>query len=218
MKINVLCVGNSLLHHTPCADIFWEGNWGMAASCKENDYFHTLQRRLRGKYPEIEFNFRENGSYLLEQALRTDDDKKDYTDVCEELFGESLKVMIPDIVTLQLGDNCPHEQTTDYAFANGIIKTVDFFKKYNPNVIVILCRPWYGELIDRRHVGVIIAARETEMPLVNLNQYYCEENQAKGLFKHNGVQNHPGDRGMWFISEEYTTAISKIIDSKFLEK
>lgn len=217
MKLNILCVGNSLLHHGPSETVMWDGDWGMAASCRENDYYHTLQRRLRGKYPDIDFNFRENGSYLIESAIMNDENA-DYSDVLNRLFGESLKAITPDIVTLQMGDNCPHERTTDYAFANAIIQTVEYFKKANPDVTVILCRPWYGELIDRRHVGTIIAARETEMPLVNLNQYYLEENQAKGLFKHNGVQNHPGDRGMWLIAEEYTKAISKIIDYKFLEK
>jgi hypothetical protein len=217
MKVNILCVGYSILHHGPCADVFWEGDWGMAASCRENDYYHTLQRRLRGKYPDIEFNFRENGSYLIETSIYKDEEK-DYTEECDKLFGASLEAMTPDIVTLQLGDNCPHERTTDNAFANAIISVVNYFKKHNPNVTVILCRPWYGELIDRKHVGTIIAARETEMPLVDLNQYHIEENEAKGLFKHNGVQCHPGDRGMWLIADEFTKAISKIIDSKFLEK
>ena len=217
MKLNVLCVGNSLLHHTPCIDIFWEGDWGMAASCKENDYYHILQRRLCGKYPEIEFNFRENGSYLIEQAIRKDENK-DYTEVLDKLFGESLKAMIPDIVTLQFGDNCPHHETSDTAFANGLIQTVRYFQKYNPNVVTILCLTWYGEMIDSKHIGTLIASRETEMPFVNLTQFFKPENQALGLFRHNGVQNHPGDRGMWLIAEEYTTAISKIIDSKFLEK
>ena len=217
MKFNILCVGNSILHHTPCADIFWEGDWGMAASCKENDYYHTLQRRLRGKYPDIEFNFRENGSYLIESSIMKDENA-DYSEVLEKLFGESLKVITPDIVTLQLGDNCPHDRTSDTAFANALIKTVEYFKKSNPDVVVILCLTWYGEMIDSKHIGTLIASRETKMPFVDLNKLFCPENQAHGLFKHNGVQNHPGDRGMWMIAEEYTKAISKIIDSKLLEK
>lgn len=217
MKINILCVGNSILHHPPCDDVFWEYDWGMAASCRENDYYHTLQRRLRGKYPDIEFDFHENGSYLIENSIMNDENA-DYTDVLNQLFGKTLSETTPDIVTLQFGDNCPHERTTDYAYANAVIQTVNYFKKHNPNVTCILCRPWYGELIDRKHVGTIIAARETEMLLANINQYFCEENQAIGLFKHKGVQNHPGDRGMWLIADEFAKAISKIIDSKFLEK
>ena len=69
-------------------------------------------------------------------------------------------------------------------------------------------------MIDSKHIGTLIAARETMMPFVDLNKLFCPENQALGLFKHNGVQNHPGDRGMWLIAEEYTNAISKIIEKK----
>ena len=189
----------------------------MAASCKENDYYHTLQRRLRGKYPDIEFNFRENGSYLIEYAIRKDENK-DYTEVLDELFYDSLKAMTPDIVILQFGDNCPHHETSDTAFANGLIKTVEYLQKVNPGVIAILCLTWYGEMIDSKHIGTLIASRETKMPFVNLNQFFKPENQAHGLFKHSVVQKYPGDRGMWLIAEEYFKAISKIIDSKLLEK
>ncbi len=213
MKLNILCVGNSLLHHPPCEDVFWEGDWGMAASCKESDYYHCLQRRLRGKYPDIEFNFHENGSSMLERAI-TKSDNEDYTSVFENLFGQSLDEMVPDIVTLQLGDNCPHENTTDSAYAHAMIETVKYFQKFNSEVTVIFCLPWYGELIDSKHIGTLIAARETRMPFVDLTKLFCVENQAIGLFKHNGVQNHPGDRGMWLVSEEYFAAISKIIDTK----
>lgn len=217
MKINILCVGNSILHHSPSEAVFWDGDWGMAASCRENDYYHTLQRRLRGKYTDIEFEFRENGSFLFESSIK-EDENKDYTEIFDKLFGITLSDFKPDIVSLQLGDNCPHHETSDISYAHAIVEAVNYFKKINPDVTVLLCLTWYGEMIDSKHIGTLIASRETEMPFVDLNKLFCPENQALGLFKHNGVQNHPGDRGMWLIAEEYTKAISKIIDSKFLEK
>ena len=218
MKLNILCIGNSLLHHPPCADVYWDYDWGMAASCKENDYYHTLQRRLAGKYPDIEFNWRENGAGPFEQYIKNKDANEDYSDILSKLYGASISEMLPDVVTLQMGDNTPHHETTDTAFANAVIQAVRFFQDKNPNVVVILCMQWYGEMIDSKHIGTLIAARETEMPYVDLTKLFCPENQALGLFKHNGVQNHPGDRGMWLIAEEYAKAISKIIDSKLLEE
>ncbi len=189
----------------------------MAASCRENDYFHTLQRRLAGKYPNIEFVWRESGAGAFEQHIKNKDENEDYTEILNRLYGVTVNETVPDIVTLQMGDNTPHHETSDMAFANAVIQAVKFFQKKNPNVIVILCMPWYGEMIDSKHIGTLIAARETMMPFVDLNKLFCAENQAHGLFKHSGVQNHPGDRGMWLIAEEYTLAISKIIDSNFFE-
>ncbi len=218
MKLNILCIGNSLLHHAPYADVFWEGDWGMAASCRDNDYYHTLQRRLSGKYPKIEFVWHENGAGPFENYIKNKNENEDYTEILTTLYGKSLDEAVPDIVTLQMGDNTPHHETTDTAFANAVVQAVRFFQNKNPDVVVILCMPWYGEMIDSKHIGTLIAARETMMPFVDLTKLFCPENQAFGLFKHNGVQNHPGDRGMWLIAEEYTKAISKIIESKFLDK
>lgn len=211
MKINILCVGNSLLHHTPCADVFWDGDWGMAASCAENDYYHMLVQRLVKKYSNVDFTFRKNGSSSFERAI-TKSDTEDYTEVFDNLFGSSLEAMTPDIVTLQMGDNCPHESTTDTAYAHAIVEAVEYFKENNPNVVVVLCLPWYGEMIDSKHIGTLIAARETMMPFVDLTKLFCCENQARGLFKHDGVQTHPGDEGMEKIADEYFNALSKIID------
>ena len=42
-QISVLCVGNSILAHGPSESIGWSGNWGMAASSADKDYYHLLQ-------------------------------------------------------------------------------------------------------------------------------------------------------------------------------
>ena len=189
----------------------------MAASCTENDYYHILQKLLCEKFPDIELEFRENGSYQFESSIKKDENK-DYTEVFNGMFGASLEKMTPDIVTLQMGDNCPHHETSDIAYAHAMTEAVGYFQKVNPNVTVVLCLPWYGEMIDSKHIGTLIAARETMMPYVNLNTLFHPENQALGLFEHAGVQNHPGDRGMKLIAESFCETISKIIEFKYLNK
>lgn len=214
MKLNVLFVGNSLLHHAPYDEVSWTGDWGMAASCPEKDYYHIVRKKLCAKYSDIEFNFAENGSFSLERGI-TKSDTEDYSNLLSQMFEKSLSNMTPDIVALQLGDNCPHESTTDTAYAHAMIETVNFFKSKNQNVTIILCLPWFGEMIDSKHIGTLIAARKTEMPFVDLNKHSLPENMALGLFKHDGVQRHPGNRGMELVALEYEKAISDIIDKKF---
>lgn len=216
MKMNILFVGNSLLHHAPYDEVSWTGDWGMAASCPEKDYYHIVQKNLRAKYPNIEFDFAENGSFALERGI-TKSDTEDYSKLLDEMFRDNLSKTVPDIVALQLGDNCPHEDTTDTAYAHTMIETVKFFKEKNPNIEVILCLPWFGGMIDSKHIGTLIASRETECPYVDLTKHYCDENMALGLFEHEGVQKHPGDKGMELVALEYEKAISKIIDEKFLK-
>ncbi len=42
----VLFVGNSITLHGPRPQIGWTNNWGMAASARDKDYVHLLQKRI----------------------------------------------------------------------------------------------------------------------------------------------------------------------------
>ena len=45
-KVKVLFIGNSITRHEPKPEIGWDNDWGMAASCRENDYVHVAVRFL----------------------------------------------------------------------------------------------------------------------------------------------------------------------------
>ena len=47
--IRVLFAGNSITRHGPKEEIGWYGDYGMAASCEENDYVHVMMAAIREK-------------------------------------------------------------------------------------------------------------------------------------------------------------------------
>ena len=42
----VLFVGNSITLHGPRPQIGWTNNWGMAATARDRDYVHLLQKKI----------------------------------------------------------------------------------------------------------------------------------------------------------------------------
>ena len=45
--IKVMFVGNSITLHGVLPSIGWNNEWGMAASAKENDYVHIIEKKVK---------------------------------------------------------------------------------------------------------------------------------------------------------------------------
>ena len=50
----VLFVGNSITLHGPRPQIGWTNNWGMAASARDKDYVHLLQKKIAAVRPDAQ--------------------------------------------------------------------------------------------------------------------------------------------------------------------
>jgi hypothetical protein len=88
---NVLILGNSITNH-PVTDYWW-GEWGMAASTKENDYVHKLQKMLR----TANRNCKVEGYQIWDwERNHTHYDKSNL---------DTLFINKPDLVIIRLGEN-----------------------------------------------------------------------------------------------------------------
>ena len=54
-KVKVLFIGNSITRHEPKSEIGWDNDWGMAASCRENDYVHVAVRLMEEKLGRVNY-------------------------------------------------------------------------------------------------------------------------------------------------------------------
>ena len=53
----VLILGNSIVLHSPRAEIGWYGDWGMAASVRDSDFVHLLIRDIHKKDSTVMVKF-----------------------------------------------------------------------------------------------------------------------------------------------------------------
>ena len=186
--LKVLFVGNSITRHGYKADIGWYGDWGMAASCKENDYVHKTVDMLREKYGEIDF--------FVAQAAEWERNYERTSEVLSESYSKA-RDFGADIVIIRIGENMPKGSAPECKpqFA----EMIKFFAS-NPKAKVIVTDSFWRN--DARDGMIKEIAEENGYVFCHLCDLELDEsNMAIGLFEHKGVAKHPSDKGMEMIAK-----------------
>ncbi len=207
-SVKIFCIGNSLLIHGPSQGIGWNGNWGMAASCEENDYYHVMQKMFKEEFPEYKTEWSRVGAAGFERGITSSLDQ-DYTSLLNSVVG-GIKNFKPDIVTVQIGDNTPADAITEASFAYALAELVEYCRTVNPDVKVILSKPFYAGA-GIKATGAQKAAEQTGVPCVDLAEFNVNEYKAIGQFEHAGVAGHPNDKGMEKVAEAFYSVIRQYI-------
>lgn len=184
----VLFAGNSITRHGYAPQIGWNNDWGMAASDIEKDYVHILIKNIRQTDSDAAFCIAQVADWEREY-LNGETVLDKYTDASD--FGA-------DIIIMRMIENCPYDKFDSEKFIEEYKKLMQFLDKRKKAKFIITTGFW-------KHTGddaVRQVAKETGYPLVELGDLgEMDEMKAIGLFEHEGVANHPGDRGMAKIAE-----------------
>ncbi len=195
----VAFLGNSITKHGPKPSIDWHGNWGMAATAEARDYVHLVTAGLdkaQGAAPQVlvsniaQFE-REHATYDVEKGLAD-----------AAAFGASH-------IVIAIGENVP-ALTTDAAKAAFKAKMQALLKLLNgPQKPVIIVRSsfWANPAKDQILEEV---CREVGGVFVDLRAISKDESnyaRSERPYKHAGVANHPGDKGMRSIADAILKAL-----------
>lgn len=191
-----LAFGNSITQHGVCN--YWWNNIGMAASTEEKDYFHLVLRQLEKKHGQVNALRQNIGLWEIQATDRTE-----VLDVYNDCLKESW-----DLITLQFGENIQDTTT----FAQDCEEMLNHIKTRAPKSrIVMLGNLWergdcekmkqaaakkYG--IEYIYMDEIKDNKEYESS-IGATVYDAEGNPHK--IEHQGVANHPDDRGMQYIAD-----------------
>lgn len=188
----VLFLGNSITKHGPKADIGWSGNWGMAASAEGKDYVHLFTKALtekQGIAPEIlvkniaDFE-RAHAGYDIAGKLK---DAIDFQ---------------ADLIIVAIGENVPGLKTPEdqSALQSSVTKLLAAMKgDRQPTILVRSCF-WANAAKDAALKAACAAVGGVFVDISNLSKDEGNYARSERPFKHAGVANHPGDKGMAAIA------------------
>jgi alpha-galactosidase len=189
----VLFVGNSLTLHGPKADIDWHGNWGMAASSQDTDYVHLVIKSLTTKQGLPPVTMIKNVAEF-ERAHANYDVAGKFADAA------AFKA---DLVILCIGENVPALKTPDATAkyqeqVTALLRTL----RSNPKAQVIVRSSFWAN--EAKDTAMRKACENVGGTFVDISALSKDERnfaRSERPFKHAGVANHPGDRGMAAIAE-----------------
>ena len=197
----VLFLGNSITKHGPKADIDWTGNWGMAASAEAKDYVHLVAKALtekQGSAPEV----------MIKNIA---DFERAYVgyDIATKLK-EAIEFRA-DLIILAIGENVPALKTPEDAtkLQSAVTQLLQTLKADRQPTLLVRSCFWANEAKDSALQKSCTAVSGVFVNISALAQDKSLYGRAERDFKHEGVANHPGDKGMAAIAEALVKALGK---------
>lgn len=198
-QTRVLFLGNSITKHGPKKDIDWSGNWGMAASAEANDYVHLVTKALTekaGAAPEV-------------MVKNIADFERAYSgyDIAARLK-DAIKFKA-NLIILAIGENVPGLKTAEdkaklQASVTALLSALKGERK--PTILVRSCF-WANTAKDEALQQACAAVGGIYVNISDLSKDESNYGRSERPYKHAGVANHPGDKGMAAIAAALVKAL-----------
>ena len=192
--LKILFLGNSITRHGIAESLGWYGDWGMAASSKQNDYVHRLVSMLEAEGRRV--------AYCL--ANLSEWERLGDMSLLETRYA-AARAFNADLVIVRLGEN-----------AQLAARLEDFVPKYSKMVkhfaadgarVVLTDLFWEYSPFDS---FVKSLAEENGYMLAQLHDLGSDDKmKATGKFSHAGVASHPSDNGIAAIAQRIFCALKR---------
>jgi alpha-galactosidase len=195
----ILFLGNSITLHGPNKGIGWDGNWGMAASSADKDYVHVVTKALAKK----------DGSAPQTMVRNIAAFERQYGTFDTAALVKETSAFGADLIVVAIGENVP-ALTNEVCKALFAEKTAALLKSIKgdskPLVVVRSCF-WASAPKDE---ALKKASQEVGGVYLDIGALGKDEKnfaRSEREFKHKGVANHPGDKGMQAIADAIVGAV-----------
>ncbi len=203
--LSVLVLGNSLVWHPPSKKVDWDRNWGMAASKKEKDFVHQLEKQLNQKFDNRVNLMFDNVNFDRNLLKLETVDANDNFSQFEKYLQQK-----PHLVILRVGDNVRFKTSQDKMIWKKKYRSFINFLNHGQDPVFIHTSSWYAN----HQASAIIkeVALETNTAYLDIHHLYNDKSnwaQSNQTFKVEAVGSHPGDKGMAAIAELLYQTINK---------
>jgi hypothetical protein len=196
--IRVLFVGNSITLHGVKENIGWMNRWGMAASARENDYVHVTMNQIQKKYPDASFGI----CQVADWEMNYKNGESLY------LLYESARDYDANIIIMRIVENCKKNEYEKELFMEQYEKLIQFFNKSQKAIVIVTTGFWKHPADE----AILECAKKNGYSVCELGDLgELDEMKAIGLFKHSGVANHPGDKGMQAIADRICDTMEEVL-------
>lgn len=198
----ILFLGNSITRHVPSSAIGWSGEWGMAASSEDKDFVHVLVNRIAAMAG--------NEPVVMIKTIAAYEWNYDTYDVDSQL--KEQIAFKADLLVLAIGENMKTPSTEDAKklLKTSVVRLLTAFKSSNPMVVVVRSCFWSSPEKDE---VLAQASKETGCIFVDISDLGKNElnfARSERKYAHDGVANHPGDKGMQSIADAIVNALLSV--------
>lgn len=181
---NILILGNSIVAHDPAPEIGWNCDWGMAASARDKDFVHLLNDR---------FHAIDSNIHVVWQNISVYENNYETYDLT--LLHNYRNA---DMIIIKISENVKYEPGMDVGFIESYNNLLHYLAPSDSVVKIIVEGFWPTPVNDM----IRNYAKKNNYPFVPLADLFENDksNAAIGLFEHEGVANHPSDKGMHNIA------------------
>ncbi len=193
--LKVLFIGNSITKHGVKEEIGWFVDWGMAASCEENDFVHVAVRLLEEKYGKVDYCIAQGATW--EQKFTEPFKREDYT---------KAKEFDADLIVLRIGENIPPELLTAVDPVAKFKELIEYFKGTSCKQVIVTDNFWRW---DDLAVYVKQLCENEGYTFCTISDIFEDKStMALGQFWHEGVALHPNDKGMEMIAKRIVEKVA----------
>ena len=205
-----LAIGNSITQH-PVVEGLWWGEWGMAASDEEHDFYHLVTKAIEGKYKSTSSNVL---NYTIWESPYYD--RQHTLKFLDGYLNEDL-----DFITIDLGENCikgndqsseefQEELTRDYA------DLVDYIAEKCPKAKIVMIGCYWER--PESDAAKQVVCQDKKIDYIDLSsirgsEYRVGERDVQGAdgqthtIDVGPVAEHPGDLAMQYIADQVVSCL-----------